>query len=212
MRSIVSSKLVFAMFTCALFAFGCVAPEPPADADLEDDTAEQASQLPSGQALYRGMVLGEGPAAKLFPEIWESRTVQDKVAISEEERRAAADSVVSWISRKDPTFFQRFGADLTSGDREAIAAILDETRDLTVAAVKEVSAGKRRGGASPGEDRGLGVFLYGDVAVVYDIAVAVVAVAFGFVAVTPADKSEGHLQQDAWVDALAKRDMRITGI
>jgi SdpC family antimicrobial peptide len=212
MRSIISSKLVIAMLACGILAVGCMGAEPGTDGAAGDDTALEASALPDGEELYRGMVFGEGPAAKLFPEIWQSSAVQGKVQISEAERRTAADQVVAWIHRKDPTFFDRFGSDMTSGDREAIASILAETRDITVPAVKDVAklasqkSGRR---ASPGEDRGLGVYLYADLVVVYDIAVAVVAVAFGFVAVMPADASQGQLQHDAWVDALAKRDMRL---
>jgi SdpC family antimicrobial peptide len=211
MRSIISSKLVIAMLACGILAVGCMGAEPGTDGAAGDDTALEASALPDGEELYRGMVFGEGPAAKLFPEIWQSSAVQGKVQISEAERRAKADEVVAWIHRKDPTFFDRFGSDVTSGDRETIASMLAETRDITVPAVKEVArlAGQKSGRASPGEDRGLGVFLYADVAVAYDIAAVLVAVAFGFVAVMPADASQGQLQQDAWVDALAKRDMRL---
>ena len=91
----------------------------------------------SGEELFRGLVLGDGPAAFAVPELWGTRDVRDAVAaraarvevdpeasVSLAEARQA---VVASLAASDPAFFERFKADVTSGSPLRVQRALRET-------------------------------------------------------------------------------------
>jgi len=116
----------------------------------------------------------------------------------------AQDEMIAFIQSTDPTFLDRFGHTMQSGDRVAIAQILSEgSAFLSKATATDPSF------TAPGQG-GNGLFL-GPVAV-YAVAVAVIAVAVAATYVyywfgIPADGlvNGSGLQRDVIVDRLADR-------
>lgn len=84
----------------------------------------QAASSYTGEQVFRGVFMGEGAVADLFPEIWKNqknnRTDPAWVTLKEQ--------VISEINTNDPNFMGRFGVEMQSGDHLRIDAILTEAR------------------------------------------------------------------------------------
>ena len=133
-------RVALPLFLCFAWAgSGCDA----ASESAAVDPAFDASVL-SGEELFSGIVLGDGPAAYAIPELWGAREVRAaaaaRAARDEGDPEAASalatlrEDVVASIAASDPAFFDRFKADVTSGSplrvqhalREAGSTILSE--------------------------------------------------------------------------------------
>lgn len=87
----------------------------------------------SGEDLFRGLLLGQGPVAALFPEIWdEVNDYRTKSIPAEklEEAEAAIEyntnKVMEYILADDHEYFENFAVEVQSGDQLRVeAAILD---------------------------------------------------------------------------------------
>lgn len=87
----------------------------------------------SGADLFRGLYLGQGPVAELFPEIWsdvEQGRLQavppEKLAEVEHAISDYADAIVERIAEADPDFLDDFEADVQSGNHLLVEeAVLD---------------------------------------------------------------------------------------
>ncbi|MEP6993995.1 MAG: hypothetical protein ABI968_05685 [Acidobacteriota bacterium] len=89
-------------------------------------SSDAPSNLPlEGETIFRGLFFGSGPVARMLPEIWsltglphpdpDAPLTGDQTALL---GRLAAD---------DPSFFDRFGRAMSSGDRLLIQGILAES-------------------------------------------------------------------------------------
>lgn len=83
----------------------------------------------SGEQVFRGVNFGDGPVAKLFPEVWKSSDVEQQLG---DEKRVAAfnilrEKVVSQINLSDPTFMDRYGREMQSGEHLRIQKALEES-------------------------------------------------------------------------------------
>lgn len=100
----------------------------------------------TGETIFTGLFFGQGPAAKLFPEIWQHPEAVRAVARIPAERQAAmrklpAD-VVRTVDKLEPGFFDRFGRVMQSGNRPAIMSELANATRL-------LDAGLNRLGVDP---------------------------------------------------------------
>ncbi len=125
----------------ALLLAGCDAAGP--------DTADLSARY-DGESVYRGVIFGQGAVAALFPEIWNQQAVQqaldqmspdqlDQYLADRKVAFAAFDDLVEIIRNDDPAFFERFGADMQSGEHLRVQAALEAGFDKLVfaAAAKE---------------------------------------------------------------------------
>ena len=99
----------------------------------------------SGETLYRGLLLGQGPVAERIPEIRDNFRLD--LLVSDPAQHAAivtfTDRIVHNLSVAQPDFFERFRTELTSGDHVRIQAALKEAAELTshvMATMPEVRA------------------------------------------------------------------------
>ncbi len=162
----------------------------------------------AGRALYQGMFFGVGPAAQLFPEIWENEDLKARIQRQgrEGEFETAANAVSDMIAGQDPAFFDRFAAGIQSGDHLLIEQTMKDARQQThvaVAAMRGVPVDQV--GQMGVQAQEMAVWLY------VETAVAVVAVAIALLVVidislTDGPVAQGRLGMDAWVDILARKD------
>lgn len=84
-----------------------------------------------GETIFRGVLLDDGPVAKLFPEFWSkaSLATYEKMAAergSQERAAAAKQKIITFLRAQDPTFFDRFGVEMQSGDPVRIQQAVTE--------------------------------------------------------------------------------------
>ena len=94
-------------------------------------TATSPAQY-SGETLFRGIFLNNGPVAALLPEIWKNPLMvqyaqQEALSVSPAQQELARQKIISELRLKVPTFFYRFATAMHSGDRVTIDAMLTET-------------------------------------------------------------------------------------
>lgn len=165
-----------------------------------------------GEAIFRGLVFGQGPVAKLFPEL-------ANTPVATPQQAAAIDMIVGEMRTLDQGFFDRFGREMQSGSRVRIRAAIDEANTLGERAVTVLN-GKRDPGLAQGDGAALFVFVVAAVVlvVVGAGAVVVVLVAAGAAAVVAvivylafwfwhAQTAEGQRQsallRDQWSNKVA---------
>ncbi len=73
-----------------------------------------------GELIFRGVLLGIGPVAKLFPEYYSG------AGGVEEQHASAVDHVVASFREHDPAYFDQFAKDMQSGDLTRISLALDK--------------------------------------------------------------------------------------
>jgi SdpC family antimicrobial peptide len=84
-----------------------------------------------GETIFRGVLLGDGPVAKLFPEFWGRAQLASyqKLAAergSQEQLATAKQQIIDMLRTQDPTFFNRFGSEMQSGDPIRIQQAITE--------------------------------------------------------------------------------------
>ena len=105
----------------ALFAqTGCGAPVSAGSGDA----VSNAPSAYTGEALFRGVVLGEGEVATRLPELWSANEA------AAEGTRASNDALVASVAQRDPAFFDAFGAKMQSGDPVQVGQALDRASAL----------------------------------------------------------------------------------
>jgi SdpC family antimicrobial peptide len=178
-------------------------------ATAQSPTTTQPARY-DGETVFQGVFLDDGPVAKLFPEIWENPTVvgyRDQVmqANTVEQVAAGQQALITDLRTQDPTFFDRFGKEMQSGDRIRIQRAMSEANQRLTKLFAEAAE------RSPNPSKRLWV----DTAVAIDYVVAVWAAILAVIVVGgflphPCDPSTGctnssTLQQDVLVDLVAKR-------
>jgi SdpC family antimicrobial peptide len=178
-----------ALLASLMLYMGCAVPA----------TAQQPNLRYDGETIFRGVFLDDGPVTKLFPEIWENPTVvgyrdQAVQAGSEEQAAAGQQALIAALRAQDPTFFDRFGKEMQSGDRIRIKAAMTEARNRLI---------KEAGNSASPSHSLQSAYYYKWVAVWLAVAVAV-AVALVLV-IEDQGQSMSGLQRDVMVDLVAKR-------
>ena len=129
LRAVLPLLLCFAWVTS-----GCDSSTPAPAAPAFD-----ASAL-SGEDLFSGLVLGDGPAAFAVPELWGAHDARGaavaRAARTGDDPEVAAalagfrQSLVEHVAEADPAFFDRFKAEVTSGSPLRVQRALRETAAL----------------------------------------------------------------------------------
>ncbi|MCT9928956.1 hypothetical protein N5079_01845 [Planotetraspora sp. A-T 1434] len=114
--------------------------------------AASAVSIYDGETIYRGLILGIGPVADLFPEF------RRPVAEVTEEQARFADDVIASINAKDREFLTTFGTEMTSGDRVRIDQAFADAQEIT-RRVLEDGFGLRPGPPPTEQAFGWGVFV-----------------------------------------------------
>jgi SdpC family antimicrobial peptide len=125
----VTRRLLSALLVLAVTTTGCAnGTDGPTD-----DVTDASYRDFAGDDLFRGIVLGYGPAVDLVPEVADHFALANYVEDPEHRAEVEAfyDRIVEEIDAIDPGFFARFEATLASGDPVAIDAILGEAGTLT---------------------------------------------------------------------------------
>jgi SdpC family antimicrobial peptide len=180
-----------------------------------------ASQSPmDGETIFRGLVLDDGPVAKLFPEIWQDPQVVAYVRLanqhsSKEQRAAARQKLVDLVRKQSPTFFDRFAAEMQSGDPVRVEAALGEMTNLLTKGVAPlvIPPPPDGGGGYSYEVNDVDVVNYVAavtvvaVAVAAAVAVVVAAVVVVLAVFSPAGSSDAtsHLRHDQLVNLITQR-------
>jgi SdpC family antimicrobial peptide len=96
--------------------------------DGTTQTAGRTQFSQSGEDLFLGIFFGEGQVGQLLPEIWKGRSTSSRALSPEKTEQVlqAEANIVAEIHKQDPSFFQRFGLAVTSGDHFEVEAALME--------------------------------------------------------------------------------------
>jgi SdpC family antimicrobial peptide len=170
------------------------------------DPATAARKRLSGEEVFRGLVLGEGTVAEQFPEVWGSFSHRQFTLEEREAHERTKAQLVADIRQADPTFFDRFGAAMQSGDHLRIERAMDESAVL----VKQAVQGRMPAAASRDNRGGTCVTF----AIAANIAAVVNAIGAWNVAVTSNwVYNENYLWDDggesAWSGSQLGRDQVI---
>jgi SdpC family antimicrobial peptide len=170
--------------------------------------ASPTSQPYDGETVFRGVLLGDGPVAKMFPEIWSSPQLAPYLERAEQqtsakELAAAKQKIVDLVRTQDPTFFNRFGTEMQSGDHIRIQQAITEAGSRLK---KEASAAALASPqVLPEVDIDTEAYLY----VAAAIAVFLIAAAAIVIVIVADDPNPNlaasNLQRDVYVDLIAQR-------
>ncbi|MFP2960364.1 sporulation delaying protein family toxin [Myxococcus sp. 1LA] len=198
------TSAVTAFMSFSTFGIGC----GPADIDNGPSAGITQNQALSGQNLFKGMAFGLGPAAHHFADLWQRPEIKEKLGDETlAKREEAAEAVIAKMGALDPSFFERFGKDLRSGNHLVIDQLLTDTRELTFAAVNEM---RKEAGQKGDIDLAAkyqveaGLYLYVETAVAVALVLILILTQIDITPVV-AGPEASRLQRDVWVDSLAKR-------
>ncbi|MED4322829.1 sporulation delaying protein family toxin [Weizmannia sp. CD-2023] len=105
------------------------------DKQIKEDIAKYG-----GETIFKGLLFGQGPVSKLFPEIW---TPKISKKISTEENKKAVAFIIQEMKKLDPSFFVRFKEKITSGDQLKVDEAMREGAELFEKVLKKHNAKKR---------------------------------------------------------------------
>ena len=86
----------------------------------------------NGEAIFRGVLLGESPVADLFPEYYPNPIRESDINAADPAAKARKDTEEELLSKfraQFPSFFHRFAEDLQSGERIRISRALEESHN-----------------------------------------------------------------------------------
>jgi SdpC family antimicrobial peptide len=89
-------------------------------------SAETSEEGYTGEVVFRGVFFGEGEVADLFPEIWGNYKSQ----VNSKEWIKLKESIISSLKTNNPTFLDKFGKEMQSGNHFRIQSILIEGSNL----------------------------------------------------------------------------------
>ncbi|MFJ6054683.1 sporulation delaying protein family toxin [Streptomyces sp. NPDC092307] len=187
----------------AAVSLSVLAATVPAQAESRSRASTSAAPAArwTGEEVFRGLYFGQGEVARHFEELRGARIADNA------EARSILDGLVSKIRQKDASFFEEFGADMTSGDRVRINARFLSTQKV----IEEIAATETHMvPAATGKDAGRCAVVAAVAGVtVYVAAVLVVNAAIGANVVAAENwfwgrsAEGGALDQERWVNQVA---------
>lgn len=91
------------------------------------ETTQEARTALSGEEVFRGIVFGEGYVAEQLPELWDNVVLPELTSEEHVAQKIAKAQLVADIREADPTFFDRFGKEIQSGDHLRIQKMMDDS-------------------------------------------------------------------------------------
>lgn len=178
---------------------------PVADLAAAKTMASQGAKTPfSGEEMINGLLFGRGPVAAQYPELSPQTLVNVAVPQLDAKTARVLDSVVARMAQRDPVFFDRFQAAMTSGDHYLIRASIEEAGDLLWKSMTDVAQTDREAGAALAQVNELArrpTEAHGDAVLVALVAVALILF---IVAIIPISYEPGsQLAVEQWVDRIA---------
>jgi len=163
-----------------------------------------------GETIFRGLAFGQGPVARLFPELAATPPLSA-------EGTQVVDAIIAEMRGIDSTFFDRFAAEMY-GSRVRVRAAIESANELAKSAILAINA--RYSSASTSSEQGdcilvlvialVVLAVVGGVILAVVAAGAVVAVAavawfwVWFWAPTAAAAQQASLARDVWTDKIAR--------
>ncbi|MBK3495587.1 sporulation delaying protein family toxin [Viridibacillus sp. YIM B01967] len=92
-------------------------------------TSEMKKQKYDGETIYRGLFFGDGPVAKLFPEIWSDKLMTEA---NTTEAKRVSKTISKKINELDPNYFNELEVAVKSGDNVKVQAALVKGGNLLV--------------------------------------------------------------------------------
>lgn len=166
----------------------------------------------SGQTLFEGLLLGQGPVSKLFPEIWTPELLKK---VNTKTEKNVDKFIIKEMNKLDPSFFNRFKEQITSGNQLKIDKIMKEGSLLFEKVLEKNKAEKRAvisDSASGMCMVGFQVYTYalyvqigGAVETVVAVAGVYVYAGTKFWGPKSAKAESSSLEKDIFVDTVANR-------
>lgn len=88
---------------------------------------DSVKQKYNGETLFRGLVFGQGPVAKVFNEIWTKDLLKE---LSNKDTVAIVDDIINKMKVKDSTFFKQFEQAVYSGDHLQVSAAIKKGGEI----------------------------------------------------------------------------------
>lgn len=103
----------------------------------------RAAKAYTGEEIFSGINFGKGEVAKLFPEIWKSFHTNNKDSLRAFD--LLREKVVAEIKASDPTFMERYGREMQSGDHLRIDGALKESSAKITSAMMKIGTMNSKG-------------------------------------------------------------------
>lgn len=121
-------QMTLSLMSLSLVLTSCGQPVSNAQTAIHAKQEERAVKKYSGEEILRGMLLGEGPAARHFADIWEHPDVKQALQNLNEEQKQTIhrqyELTLNQLTKGDPTYLNQFQGDMQSGDPERVEAAL----------------------------------------------------------------------------------------
>jgi SdpC family antimicrobial peptide len=158
----------------------------------------------SGKDLVNGLLLGRGPLVDRFPDLSPASLMDTAVVEPDAERSRVLDAVVERMVQIDPSFLDRFQAEMTSGDPYTIRPAIDDAGALLWRAVGDVARMDRAAGAAltPLTQQLKPSEAHADAVVIALVAVVIIL----FITVIAVQGQHGpDLAVDRWIERIATK-------
>ena len=173
----------------------------------------RAAKTYTGEEIFVGINFGQGEVAKLFPKIWKSfHANNNKDGLQAFD--LLREKVVAEIKSSDPTFMERYGREMRSGDHLRIDEALKESSAKITSAMMKIGIMNSKGelvGNKKLTNKIVCTYVIGCVAIVVAAAAYAVVVASVFWVVmskktspTSGDTS-ANLFREQFVNSVAER-------
>lgn len=163
-----------------------------------------------GETILRGLAFGQGPVARLFPQLASTPSLSAEGA-------AVVDAIIAQMRAIDSGFFDRFAAAMY-GSRVRVRAALENANELAKSAILAINARYSSAAASPDQGDCIVIVIIALVALVVVGGIIVVVLGAGaavtvavavrfwvwFWAATPAEAQQASLGRDIWTDKIAR--------
>ncbi|MCS1352294.1 sporulation delaying protein family toxin [Mechercharimyces sp. CAU 1602] len=126
----VTKKVVSWMLILSLLVVGVAATPSFAAPSLEKGAKYD------GETIYRGLVFGQGPVAKLFPEIWTEELLAE-MKKNDGNNVAVADDIMARMKEKDPKVFVNLEKAVYSGSHVKVNKALKKSGELLAQVIEQ---------------------------------------------------------------------------
>jgi len=172
--------------------------------------SEERANRYSGEQLFKGLLFGQGPVSKLFPEIWTPEVLEK---VNTKENIKSTGFIVKEMNKIDPSFFDSFKEKITSGNQLKIDEAMSEGAELFQKVLEKYNAEKKENLT----DTAAGLCMVGYQVYTYALYVQIGGAVETFVAVAgvyvyagtkfwgPSVEADSTLEKEMFVNTVAER-------